>query len=79
MSKIFRINLADFLRAVFLGIITAILVVLVEIKNVGSIYGLDWKTLLNDGIISLIASIASIIQSLLTTEKGNLVGAIKIK
>ena len=79
MSGFLKLNLKDLLNALMLGLLVAILSVLIYIKTQGTIFGLDWKTILDIGIISLIASVADIVKSLLTTKSGNLVGLVKIK
>ena len=79
MSKIFQINGKDIVSAMVSGLLMGLLVVLVEIVQTGSIWGLEWKTLLNLGILAVITSMISFLKSLLTTDSGNFLGKVKIK
>ena len=65
--------------ALISGLLMAILVVLIEIVNAKTIYSLDWKTIISDGVIALLTAIVSLIKSLLTTSNGNFIGAVKVK
>lgn len=78
-SPFFKVTWTEVKKALVLGVLMALLVVITEVIAVGDIYGLDWKTLLNLGIIALLTSFASFLQDLLTTRSGRFVGAVKIK
>ena len=78
MSKFLTVSWLDVKEAIAVGIIVFIGVVIAEIVAAGSIFGLDWKTLLSDGIVAMLGFFGTFIKSLLTTSKGTLAG-VKIK
>lgn len=78
MSKFFTVKWVDVKDALAVGVITFLFVIIVEIIAAKTIFGLDWKTLLNDGVIAGLGVIGSFLKSLLTTSSGTLAG-VKIK
>jgi len=78
MSKFFRVNWVDVKEALAMGIIMALVVVILEVIAAKSIFGLDWKTLANTGVMAFLTVFVSFLKSLLTTSSGTLAG-VKIK
>ena len=77
-SPTFTLNWLDIKKALVYGVITAIVVVIIEILNAHTIFGLNWKTLANDGVIALLGVFVSALQSFLTNSNGVIAG-IKIQ
>lgn len=78
MSKTFTLNWLDVKNALVFGVLTALVVVILEIINAKTIFGLDWKTLANDGVIALLGVFVSFLKDLLTNSKGVIAG-VKVK
>ena len=79
MSKLFTVSWVDVKRSLTIGLLTAILAVILVIFANGSIFGLDLKNLIDVFGMSVLGFFGSYIQSLLTTEQGNFVGAYKVE
>ena len=77
-NGIFKLDWVNIKSALVYGGFWALLTVLIQIQEAGSIYGLDWKTLLNAGILAFIAIIISLVKNLLTTNSGNFAGVVKV-
>lgn len=77
-SKFFRVTWLEIKEAIVVAIIVFLLTGIVEIVAVGDIWGLDWKTILNNAVIATLSFIGKFLTSLLTTSKGTLAG-VKIK
>ena len=73
MNGILTISFKDFTRAIVIAIIVA---VSSYILGVGDIWSLNWHVLTNNAVL---AGLASILTSLATTNKGNLVGAFPVE
>ena len=78
-SKLGIINWVEVKNSLVLALLTALTAVLVNIISVGNIFGLDWKLLINTGVLAFAVFFVSTLKELLTTEKGNLLGLVKIK
>jgi len=80
-NGLFKLEWANIKSAIVYGLLTALLVfilsVLEGIKDHGSILGVDWKNVIDTGIIAtigLVISIVSIVKNLLTTNQGKFLG-----
>ena len=66
---------------VITGVVLGILAMLGYILQVGDLFGLDWKVLINTGAMAAISGLVagvSVIKNLLTTNSGNFLGTTKI-
>lgn len=79
MTNIYNISWVEVKGALVSGILMAILVVLIQMIQVGNIFSLDWKSLLNVGIFAFITSIVSFLKSFLTNKTGKFIGKIQVK
>ena len=79
MSGFFTWSKKDVYSALTSLVITVLIAVGVYITNVGSIWKIDWKTLVDIGIMAGIVAVVSILKSLLTTKEGKFAGLVKIK
>lgn len=85
MKGIFKLNAANIKSAIVYGLLTLgatfLLAALQSILKAGSIFGLDWKAIIDSSVIAtipiLIAGV-SIVKNLLTTEKGDFLGVAEV-
>ena len=73
-SPTFTLNWLDIKNALVYGVLTAIVVVIIEILNARTIFGLDWKMIANDGVIALLGVFVSALKSFLTNSNGVIAG-----
>lgn len=78
-SQFGLINWTEVKNGLVLALLTALVAIIINIINVGNIFGLDWKVLANTGALAFLVFFVSTLKDLLTTQKGNLVGLVKIK
>lgn len=64
----------DFKRGLMLGIITGVIAILGYILNVGSVFSVDLKSMVDVGVIAAIPALISWLASLLTTSRGVTLG-----
>jgi hypothetical protein len=57
------------------AIVYGLLSIALLIISKGTVFGLDWKVLLDVGILGILTSL---VKNLLTTEKGNFIGTVKV-
>lgn len=81
----FKINWINVKSALVYGILTAffvfILSLLGSIMKAGSIFGLNWKEILDIGVmstLSIFVTTISLIKNLFTTDAGNFLGITKV-
>lgn len=80
-----KISWVNIQSAVVYGVVSmffaAIITVGNAIKDHGSIFGLDWHNIIDTTamvVLSIFVALTSVIKNLLTTEKGNFLGSIKV-
>ncbi len=73
------ITLAQLKSALVSTVLVAVMAIIGYITGVGDIFSLDWKVLINIGVMALLAGLASVIKNLLTTDSGNFAGVLNIK
>jgi hypothetical protein len=81
MKGLFNLNWTNIKSAVVYGLLAMALVFILSlaesILKAGSIFGLDWKALLDKGVIVALGTFVttvSLIKNFLTTEKGEFLG-----
>lgn len=82
MGKISWVNIKSALvYGVLTAIVFAILAMAGYVLQIGDIFGIDWKALVNTGVIAFITGIVmgvSIIKNLLTTDDGKFMDTVKV-
>ena len=73
------INLTTLKSAIVSALLMAALQVSGYILSVGDIFKIEWNALANIAVLSLVTGLVSVIKSTLTNEKGEFVGAVKVK
>lgn len=79
MSNFFSLNKKDIYDAIIVTFLIAFLSMLGYVQQLGSIYLIDYKVLLDIGSMSLIGTIAVLVKSLLTNNAGKFMGKVGIK
>lgn len=81
----FKLNWANVKSAFIYGVLAmlggALLAVVNAIMDAGTIFGLDWKVILDKGAMAALGAFVaslSIIKNLLTNDKGKFLGAIEV-
>ena len=73
-SKLGLLNWVEVKSALVLAFITALVAIIVKVISAGSVFGLDWKVLVNTGTLAFLAFFVSTLKDLLTTSKGVIAG-----
>lgn len=73
------IDLQTIKSALVSVLLMAVVQVGVYVIQIGNVFQLDWRVLVNLGVISLITGAVSVIKNMLTTDKGNFMGLTNIK
>lgn len=73
------INWTNVKSALVSGVLTAVLAGAMYVIGVGNVFAINVHSLVNVVALGLLTSIVSLIKSLLTTDKGNFLGAVSIK
>lgn len=84
-NGLFKIDWVNIKSAIVHGILGMILGAALSIATyiyqAGSVFGLDWHIVVDKGAISalgIFVSICSVLNNLLTTDRGNFLGSIKV-
>jgi hypothetical protein len=82
---LFKIDAANVKSAVVYGIMTLVAIFLLSIfqniLDVGSIFGLDWKTIVDSAVVATIPSLiigVSLMKNFLTNKKGEFLGVTEV-
>lgn len=78
MNGILSLSWANIWSALVYGLLWGLLAVFIKISEIGNIFNLNWHDLLNVFIMAGIGFLIPIIKNLLTTDKGNFLGIIKV-
>ncbi len=78
MNGILKLSWANVWSALVYGLMWGTLAVFVRVSEIGNIFALDWKDLLNIFVMSGIAVGITLVKNLLTTNSGNFVGVVKV-
>lgn len=73
------VSWTDVKSALVSALVLSLLAILSYIVQEGSIFDLDFKTLINIGVMAGLVSIVSLLKSFFTTNNGNFLGAVNIK
>lgn len=80
-----KLDWANVKSAIVYGLLTAIvlgiLAMIGYILKIGNIFGIEWREMINQGVIAGLAGLVmgiSIIKNLLTTNKGDFIGVIEV-
>lgn len=81
-----KLDWVNIRSAIVYGVVAIILGALLAIVNyiidAGTIFGLDWKIVIDKGAMAALGAfvaVVSIVKNLLTTDRGNFLGAVKVK
>lgn len=74
-SGILKLNMANVNSALVYGLLSGLLAVSLLVIKYGSVFGIDWKALVDAGVLGFITSI---VKNLLTTNDGNFAGVVPV-
>ena len=77
-NGIFKLNNSNVKSALVYGLLWGLLAVLLEVQSAGGIFNLDWKSIIDVGVLAVIASVISLLKNLFTTDSGNFLGVVKV-
>lgn len=77
-SGMLKLNKENFKSALVYGLLWGLLAVAVRVDEVGDIFALNWRELVNVGVTGGLAVGISLLKNLLTTTSGNFLGAVKV-
>lgn len=84
-NGLFKLNWVNVKSAIVYGLVSMAFAAIVTfgeaIKAHGSIFGLDWHNIIDTtamAVLGAFVTLTSVIKNLLTTEKGNFLGAVKV-
>lgn len=75
----FTLTWSNIKGALVSGAIMGALAIGLYVIGLGDVFAIQWKPLINAGILSALTTIVSLVKSFLTTDRGNFVGAIEVK
>ena len=78
-SKFLMLSKENLKSALVYAFLLGSLAMFIYVQDLGSIFLIDWKVLVNTGAMALIGAIISLIKNLLTTNEGKFLGAVKVK
>ena len=78
-SKIFSITWSDIKSALVSLFIVGVLAIASYVIQVGDVFALDAKQLINSGVLAVLVAIVSLLKSFFTTKDGKFVGLVSIK
>jgi hypothetical protein len=79
MTTLFKLNLVEVQSAIVYGLLTALVGILGYVIEIGDIFLLDWKNLVNIAVISFSITMISLIKNFLTDSDGVFAGIVKVK
>lgn len=85
MNGLFTLTWSNVKSAVVYGLLTLGVVFLLSLAqsvlNAGSIFGLNWKAIVDNAVVATIPTLIvmiSLLKNLLTNSKGNFLGAVEV-
>lgn len=78
-TGLFKFSWADFKSALIYGALWGGLTVAIKITEIGSIFDLNWKELIDIFAMTGLAIAITLVKNLLTTKDGNFLGAVRVK
>jgi hypothetical protein len=73
-----KLDWANIKSALVYGLLWGVLAIVIYMIQIGDIYALNYRDLSNAGVYGVLGSLVSVLKNLLTTDKGNFVGAVKV-
>jgi len=78
MNGILELNWINIKSALIYGLLMAIFAMLVQIKQAEELTKVDWGMIVSSGVMALVTATISVIKNILTTDKGNFLGVVKV-
>lgn len=84
-NGLFKLDWANIKSAIIYGLVAMAVVFVLSVAesiiNAGSIFGVDWSNVVDQGAIKTLGvfvTLVSVVKNLLTTDKGNFLGAVEV-
>lgn len=79
MNGIFQIDLVSIKRALVQGLLVGIITAITFILHAGSIFGLNFHSLIDSAVLAGLATLPPLLTSFLTTHEGAFLGTTKVE
>ena len=76
-NGIFKLDWANVRSAIVYGLLWGAVAMLAQVQSAGSIFNLDWKGVIDAGVIAGIGVVISVVKNMFTTNSGNFLGVVK--
>lgn len=70
----FTINWVNIKSALMYGLLWGVLAIFVKVSEIGNIFALDWKDLLNAGVMAFLAIMIVLLRNFFTSNDGKFIG-----
>ena len=70
----FKLSKENIKSALVYGLLSGILAIFMYALEVGDLFKLDWKALVNAGVFAFMIAMVSVIKNLLTSDEGKFLG-----
>lgn len=77
-NGLFKLSLDNVKSGFVYGVLWALLSVLIQIQQAGTLIGLNWKSIGDAAGLGFIAVIITLLKNLFTTNKGNFLGVVSV-
>ena len=77
-NGIFKLSWVHIKSALVHGVLWGLLIVGMQVIEIGNVFALDWRALLNAGVLAFLGAVVSLLKNMLTTNKGNFVGVVEV-
>jgi len=77
-NGIFKLSLVNVKSALVYGLLWGLLAMLLNMQMAGSVFNLNWKDVVDSGIMAMIAAVISLLKNLFTTDEGKFVGLVDV-
>lgn len=77
-NGLFKLEMENIKSSLVYGLLWGLLAIVVYMVQVGDVFALNWREVLNAGIFGFLGIAVSLIKNLLTTAEGNFMGVTKV-
>jgi len=77
-NGILKLSLVNVKSALVYGLLWGLLAVLINVQMAGSVFNLNWRDVLDTGVMAMIAVIISLLKNLFTTDDGKFAGLVDV-
>lgn len=74
----FELSWTNIKSALIYGLLSGFLAIALYAINIGDVFNLDWKALVNSGVFGFLIVIVSLVKNFLTNTDGKFLGIVKV-